>query len=497
VPRPLKTAWLCLGSNLGNPGEQLNSACERLEKNGVEIALRSSVKDTKPWGKTDQPDFVNQVLKVKTSMGPFELLSLIHEIENEMGRVRTELWGPRVIDIDILFYEDTIMETPQLTLPHPYLHLRRFCLELLCEVEPDLVHPVLKQTMKELNEALKKEEGLKNLSAIILAAGKGSRMKSNKAKVTFPLAGKSMVQRVVDTALKVDCSKIAVIVGFQKQSVIDCISPDERLEYVEQTEQLGTGHAVMCAKDAFEGLDTDVLILCGDVPLLSTETLKHLVKVHRESGASCTLLTAFLDDAGRYGRILRDADGHISGIVEYKDATDEQRAIKEWNTGIYCFNSRDMFDALSKVSNTNEQNEFYLTDTLALLRAAGKKVSSIVLENLNEVTGVNSQAQLAQLEDDFIAQLRETWMQEGVLMHLPATVYIEDEVVLESDVEIGPGCVIKGKSVIGSGTKIGPTCLIENSRIGAGSELKGQNILINAKLEPGSSVGYAKRIIND
>ena len=225
--------------------------------------------------------------------------------------------------------------------------------------------------------------------------------------------------------------------------------------------------------------------------------LCFLVKVHRESGASCTLLTAFLDDAGRYGRILRDEDGQISGIVEYKDATEAQRAIKEWNTGIYCFNSRDMFDALSKVSNTNEQNEYYLTDTLALLRAAGKKVSSIVLEDLNEVTGVNSQAQLARLEDEFIAQVREAWMQEGVLMHLPETIYIEDSVVLESDVEIGPGCVIKGKSVIASGSKIGPTCLIDNSSIGANCKLKGQNILINALLDDDGSMGYAKRIIND
>ncbi|HPV14890.1 MAG TPA: 2-amino-4-hydroxy-6-hydroxymethyldihydropteridine diphosphokinase [Candidatus Cloacimonadota bacterium] len=158
MPRPLKTAWLCLGSNLGHPREQLSEAAARLQAQGVEIVQSSTMQDIKPWGKTDQPDFVNQVLKVRTPLGPFELLSLIHEIENEMGRVRKELWGPRIIDIDILFYEDTIMETPQLTLPHPYLHLRQFCLDLLCELEPDLVHPVFKQTMKELNEALKQKE---------------------------------------------------------------------------------------------------------------------------------------------------------------------------------------------------------------------------------------------------------------------------------------------------------------------------------------------------
>jgi dihydroneopterin aldolase/2-amino-4-hydroxy-6-hydroxymethyldihydropteridine diphosphokinase len=158
VPRPLKTAWLSLGSNLGNPREQLSEACRRLQASGVQISKSSSMLESKPWGKTDQPDFVNQVLKVETSLGPFELLNLIHEIEDAMGRVRTELWGPRLIDVDILFYEETIMDTPQLTLPHPYVHLRRFCLELLCELEPELVHPVLKQTMKEINEALKQKE---------------------------------------------------------------------------------------------------------------------------------------------------------------------------------------------------------------------------------------------------------------------------------------------------------------------------------------------------
>lgn len=158
MPRPLKTAWLSLGSNLGNPREQLSEACRRLQASGVLISKSSSMLESKPWGKTDQPDFVNQVLKVETSLGPFELLNLIHEIEDAMGRVRTELWGPRLIDVDILFYEETIMDTPQLTLPHPYVHLRRFCLDLLCELEPELVHPVLKQTMKEINEALKQKE---------------------------------------------------------------------------------------------------------------------------------------------------------------------------------------------------------------------------------------------------------------------------------------------------------------------------------------------------
>ncbi len=154
----MKTAWLCLGANLGNPRAQLEEAGARLSKYGVQISKSSSMWDTKPWGKTDQPDFVNQVIKVKTSLRPIELLNLIHEIENDMDRVRVEIWGPRIIDIDILFYEDIIINTPKLTIPHPRTHLREFCLDPICEVDPDLVHPLLKKTMQELNDVLKSQE---------------------------------------------------------------------------------------------------------------------------------------------------------------------------------------------------------------------------------------------------------------------------------------------------------------------------------------------------
>ncbi len=320
-------------------------------------------------------------------------------------------------------------------------------------------------------------------------------MKSDKAKVIFPIAGKAMVQRVVDTALKVDCSKIVIVVGHMKESVMDCITKDKRIEYVEQTQQLGTGHAVICAQDSFENLDVDVLILCGDVPLLGVATLERLITKHRESKAACTLLTAFLDDPGKYGRILRDDSGQVNGIVEYKDATESQRAIKEWNTGIYCFNSRDMFDALGKISNSNQQNEYYLTDTLAILRSQGKTVASIVLEKLSEVTGVNSQAQLAQLEDEFIDQIRNHWMDHGVMMHNPNSIYIEDDVILAPDVELGSGCLLKGKTSIAENSQIGPNCLIINSQLAPSCQLKGHNILINSQIPAQSVLDFAQKII--
>ena len=338
---------------------------------------------------------------------------------------------------------------------------------------------------------------MRPLSAIILAAGKGTRMKSSRAKVTFPIAGKPMVQRVVNTALAVDCHKIAVVIGYLKESVIACLEEDDRLIFVEQTEQLGTGHAVTCAKEAFEHEDSDVLILCGDVPLLSKATLDHLIETHRGSGAACTVLTAFLDDPGKYGRILRDESGMVSGIVEFKDATPQQLAIKEWNTGIYCFRSGDMLDALSKISNQNQQGEYYLTDTLAILRSEGKSIASIPLERLIEVSGVNSQQQLAELEDAFIASIREHWLNNGVVMHNPASIYIDDDVIIEPDVEIGPNCVIKGMTTLETGVVIGPNCFIDTCRVCNDSILPGHNILSYAHIPEQHILGYGEQVIEE
>jgi len=338
---------------------------------------------------------------------------------------------------------------------------------------------------------------MKPLAAIILAAGKGTRMKSSRAKVTFPIAGKPMVQRVVNTALAVDCNKIAIVIGYLKESVIGCLEEDDRLVFVEQTEQLGTGHAVMCTEDALKDDAGDVLILCGDVPLLSKETLDRLVNHHRESSAACTVLTAFLDDPGRYGRILRDEQGMVSGIVEFKDATDAQRAIKEWNTGIYCFRTSDMFQALGKISNQNQQGEYYLTDTLAILRSEGKTVASIPLERHIEVSGVNSQQQLAELEDAFIASIREHWLNQGVVMHNPASIYIDDDVIIEPDVEIGPHCVIQGKTTLETGVVIGPSCLIDSCRVCNDSILEGHNILSYSHIPEQHIVTFGEKVIEE
>ncbi len=330
------------------------------------------------------------------------------------------------------------------------------------------------------------------LAAIILAAGKGTRMRSNRAKVTFPIAGKPMVQRVVDTAIKINCDKIAVVVGYQKESVMACLEDDDRLEFIEQKEQLGTGHAVMITEPSFNGFSGDVFILCGDVPLLSAETITSLYAEHTGTGAVCTVLTARLEDAGKYGRIIRDGQSKVRGIVEFKDASPLQREIKEFNTGIYVFKAAELFAALKQTSNTNQQNEYYLTDTLEVFYKQGKIISSVVLEDLTEVSGVNSQEQLAELEDAYVDKIRKHWLNNGVVMHNPQTIFIGDDVVIEPDVEICQNTILKGKTYIESGCHIGPNCLLDHAKLGMDCILWGYNVLDNAILHDGEIMDYTE-----
>jgi bifunctional UDP-N-acetylglucosamine pyrophosphorylase / glucosamine-1-phosphate N-acetyltransferase len=242
------------------------------------------------------------------------------------------------------------------------------------------------------------------IGTIILAAGKGTRMKSDKPKVIFPLAGKPMINRVITTAEKMNSDLIAIVVGYKKDSVIDVIPENERIIFIEQKEQMGTGHAVMMCKDVFRGFNGVVFILCGDVPLLRHQTLEKMLKLHILNAANCTVLTAIMEDPAMYGRIVRNKQGNVSGIIEFKDADDTIRKIKEINTGIYCFNAVDLFQALTKIDNNNKQQEYYLTDTLKILNDSGKKVISVVLDDILEISGINSREQLQALEEQFLAR---------------------------------------------------------------------------------------------
>jgi bifunctional UDP-N-acetylglucosamine pyrophosphorylase / glucosamine-1-phosphate N-acetyltransferase len=334
-------------------------------------------------------------------------------------------------------------------------------------------------------------------AAIILAAGKGTRMKSDKAKVIFELAGKPMIQRVVDTAARLDCERICVVVGHQKESVIGILEDNPNLVFADQAEQLGTGHAIIIAKEQFNGFEGDILILAGDVPLLKSETLKDLLDHHRKTGAACTVLTAVLEDAGKYGRIIRDSALQVIGIVEYKDASEEQRKIREFNTGIWCFNSSALFDSIHKISNDNAQKEYYLTDTLAILFSQGQKVEALITGDLAEVSGINSQEQLAELEKVYLAGIKTCWLNNGVMIHNPDTVYIGEEVEIETDVTIESHSIVRGKCYLEKGCHIGPHCYIEDSDIGRETILQGYNIVIDANVHEGEIIPWGERILEE
>ncbi len=334
-------------------------------------------------------------------------------------------------------------------------------------------------------------------AAIILAAGKGTRMKSDRAKVVFELADKPLITRVVETAMLLDCEKICVVVGHQKDSVISLLEDKPDLVFADQAEQLGTGHAIMIAEKHFKGFSGDILILAGDVPLLKAETLSRLLEHHRKTGSACTVLTGLLDDAGSYGRIVRDSASRVIGIVEYKDAKEEQRRIQEFNTGIWCFKAEALFDAIHKISNNNAQNEYYLTDTLAVLFGQGQVVEAMITEDLDEVSGINSQEQLAGLEKVYLAGINSRWLNSGVMIHNPDTVHIGEDVEIEPDVTIEPFSIIKGKCYLEKGCHIGPNCYVENADIGRETILQGYNVIIDANVHEGEIIPWGERILEE
>lgn len=239
-------------------------------------------------------------------------------------------------------------------------------------------------------------------SIIILAAGKGVRMRSDLPKVAHRLAGRSLIQRVVNTAEKLHAEMIVVVVGFKKDIVIDCLSDNKNIKFVEQKEQLGTGHAVLVTKDLFKLFSGNVIIMPGDVPLIKEETLINLQKEHEQKHAAATVVTVELDDPKGYGRIVRNDEGFIEMIVEHKDASDELRKIKEINTGIFCFDAHELFSILPKIEQNNAQKELYLTDALELLRKEGKSIAAVTTYDSVEVTGINSKEQLENLERQYL-----------------------------------------------------------------------------------------------
>jgi UDP-N-acetylglucosamine diphosphorylase/glucosamine-1-phosphate N-acetyltransferase len=235
------------------------------------------------------------------------------------------------------------------------------------------------------------------LAILVLAAGEGTRMKSDLAKVLHKVAGRSMISRVIETIRGVDSSKILVVIGHQAEEVRKELS-GEKVEFILQSERLGTGHAAMMAEPALSGFTGTLAVLNGDTPLLRTETLEGFITYHRNAGNTATVLSALLDDPSGYGRIVRGASGNFERIIEHRDATEEQRGIREINSGIFCFECPDLFSALRRVDRRNVQGEYYLTDVMEILRTQGKRVDAFRSGRCEEVLGINDIEQLEAAE---------------------------------------------------------------------------------------------------
>lgn len=337
---------------------------------------------------------------------------------------------------------------------------------------------------------------MNKVGAIVLAAGKGTRMKSNNPKVAFTLAGKSLVERVVETASKIGSTLTCVVVGYEKEKVMRLVEKYDNIAFAEQREQLGTGHAVKMAQPVFADFEGDIFILCGDVPLTTPETLHGLLKAHRENKAACTVLTHVMDDPARYGRIIRDAKGNVDSIVEYKDASKQIREIHEINTGIYVFQKDKLFSALQEITNDNAQNEYYLPDTLKILNNRKEIVAGHILDDFVEAAGINSQAQLAQLETEYYNKIKQHWMNNGVTIENPLTVIIGENVTLGTDVHIASNVVIKGNSKVGAEATIGLNSYLKDAEIGSNCTLEGFNIVIENKVSEKTVLKYNEALIN-
>jgi len=292
-----------------------------------------------------------------------------------------------------------------------------------------------------------------NRYAIILAAGKGTRMKSKLYKVLHEVAGKAMVDHVLTEVEKTNPEKIVTIVGHGAEAVKAKLG--NRSEYALQSEQLGTGHAVLQAKDLLEGKDGQTLVISGDTPLLTSKTLDDLFEYHTSRKSSATVLTAIAEDPTGYGRIIRDHVGIVERIVEQKDATKEEARVQEINTGTYVFDNSLLFDALSQLDTDNAQGEYYLTDIIEILKKQERIVSAFKMSSFEESLGVNDRIALAEANRIMKKRINRFHMTQGVTMVDPETTYIECDVVIGNDTVIEGNVQIKGKTVIGSDVFIG------------------------------------------
>ena len=323
---------------------------------------------------------------------------------------------------------------------------------------------------------------MRPLSAVVLAAGEGTRMRSTRPKPLHRLCGRPMLLHVLDALAALPIERAVVVIGHGGdrvgKAVVEQAPPGLHLQLVEQVERRGTGDAVSVAMTAFADVDdlhddddADLLVLPGDTPLLRPSTLLALVERHRAEANAATVLTARLADPTGYGRVVRGKGGTVARIVEEKDATEDEAAIDEVNVGIYAFRRSLLPATLRRLTPSNAQGEYYLTDTLAVLASAGHKVGSVVVDDAAEASGVNDRAQLAEAEAELRARINDGWMRRGVTMVDPSTTYVDTSVELAADVTLHPGTILRGRTVVAAQAEIGPDVTLEDCEVGEGARL--------------------------
>jgi bifunctional UDP-N-acetylglucosamine pyrophosphorylase/glucosamine-1-phosphate N-acetyltransferase len=330
------------------------------------------------------------------------------------------------------------------------------------------------------------------LNVLIMAAGLGTRMKSNRAKVLHEMGGAPLIAYVVRAAQALEPRSIIVIVGHQAEEVERAALAEvgELASFVVQEKQRGTGDAVESARSLLQSSDSLVLVLSGDVPMIRVETLQRLIEHHNHTGAACSILSVRLENPTGYGRIVRDESGAFRKIVEQRDATEEERQVREINSGIYCFEAKELYRALRKVEPKNDQGEYYLTDVAEIILASGGGVSVFVINDPREVSGVNTRAELAEFENLIRrSAIRRLMLESGVTFIDPSHAYISAEAQIGRDTIIYPNVTIEAKTVIGEGCVIRAGARITNSRLGDNVTVKDHSIIVDSQIESNCSVG--------
>ena len=327
----------------------------------------------------------------------------------------------------------------------------------------------------------------KGFFALILAAGKGTRFKSEIIKVLHPMLGKSMLRLVLDCVFKLRPEKVYVVVGSQKEDVMK-EAPSGKVEFLTQKRQLGTAHAVQAAKNALnKGREKDVLIINSDLPLMKPETLRPLLALHRKEGNSLTFLSAELEDPSGFGRIVHSGDK--IRVIEERDATAPQRRIKEVNAGVYVFKIKDLLEALRKVSNKNKKGEYYLTDVTEILSQEGKKIGVHKTRNTEDLVGVNSRYELAKAIGELRERKIKALTEKGVTVYDPRTTWIDLDVKIGPETIVYPSVIIEGNSVIGSECRLYPFVHIVDSRVGNRVKILGSTMIEESVIEDEAQVG--------